>query len=336
MPRHNKKQKKSVAKPPPADLNRFAGSSEEEDNDDLDIVDNVEKSDAPIRVDYAADAEETDEESDEGSTNDKIQPKGRRTEKVQQKDEAPHDDGSSEDDTDDDDESDANTNATMGMAGAMARILGTQPTKAPSVVLSKTKTPLQKQAELEKQREKELKEKKQVNRERNLAALHIPLSVATSASSVQSVTSGLQAELQQERAHRRIATRGVVALFNAIAQHQNGQGLSNEKQQTSSAAGNKKDLPAAKMTKNSFLDLIKSKAKAAAGTNSDLAPPATSDKKQWNAFRDDYMLDTKTPDWEKEDESSLDGAVDQDGVLSDDSDHECEQQAVPKRRKVRT
>ena len=47
---------------------------------------------------------------------------------------------------------------TVGMANAMAQILGapTKKTGTQSVVLSKTKTPLQKIAETEKQQEKDL------------------------------------------------------------------------------------------------------------------------------------------------------------------------------------
>lgn len=107
------------------------------------------------------------------------------------------------------------------MANAMARILGTTKNKhgASSVVLSKTTTPLQRMQLKEKEQVKALKEKRKTNRERNLAALHIPLSVATT-NTIEIGGQSVANELEKERLHRRVATRGVVALFNAITQHQ--------------------------------------------------------------------------------------------------------------------
>jgi hypothetical protein len=52
-----------------------------------------------------------------------------------------------------------------------------------------------------------------------LKSLHIPLSVATT-NTVEDGRLSVTNELEQERFHRRVATRGVVALFNAISQHQ--------------------------------------------------------------------------------------------------------------------
>ena len=328
MPRHNKKQKKASSQPPPETLDRFAGSSEEEDEvDDHESVDVDSDAEIPsIRVDYAADAEETDE-SDEGSSDDHEEGRARVNDRKKRKHE-PEETAAREQSTgveeEEDDDSDAEQGATSGMAGAMARILGTKPAKTPTVVLSKTKTPLQKQAEQEKQREKELTEKKSVNRERNLAALHIPLSVATSALDI-NVSSHLQKELQQERAHRRIATRGVVALFNAISQHQHGPGAS-EEGKSSAANSSSKDVAGSKMTKTSFLDLIKNKAKAAAGVTKETSKsaPDSADKKQWNAFKDDYLMDAKNPDWEQDDSSLEAGDVDD---VSDD-----EEDATPLKR----
>jgi hypothetical protein len=107
------------------------------------------------------------------------------------------------------------------MANAMARILGTTTQKAgvSSVVLSKTTTPLQRMQMKEKEEANALKNKRKTNRERNLTSLHIPLSVATT-NTIETGGQSVAKELEQERVHRRVATRGVVALFNAITQHQ--------------------------------------------------------------------------------------------------------------------
>ena len=64
--------------------------------------------------------------------------------------------------------------------------------------------------------------KRRANREDNLTAMHVP-----------KVTDNVQLE----RTHRRVATRGIVALFNAIAKHQNGTATN----ASSSAAANDND-----------------------------------------------------------------------------------------------
>merc|ERR1712146_169595 len=98
----------------------------------------------------------------------------------------------------------------------------------------------------EKVKWKALKEKRQANRERNLSALHIPLSVAT-ASVIKDGRHPVTRELQQERFHRRVATRGVVALFNAISNHQKSKELQK------ATAKHKRE---SKLTKHGFLDKI--------------------------------------------------------------------------------
>ena len=117
----------------------------------------------------------------------------------------------------------------QNMAGVMARILGTSTiaSRASSVVLAKTTTPLQRLQQKEKEKLHIVKLKHQANRERNLSALHIPLSVATSIN-IDEGRISITKELEQERFHRRVATRGVVALFNAISQHQNSAGASTQ------------------------------------------------------------------------------------------------------------
>ena len=241
----------------------------------------------------------------------------------------------------DSEEEDELGNATKGpaakMADAMARILGTgnltsssqvkKKTSTIPVILSKTTTPLQRQALKEKKQLMELKAKRVANRERNLSALHIPLSVATTVNIVDSKSdaikkdgnsklSSITEELEQERLHRRVATRGVVALFNAISQHQKGGGNDNDDSSDEEAVMKKRknNKDSTKLTKHGFLEKLKSKAAAAANKgktaadnmsstggvsdddtdkNSNNAGKATIARPQWNALKDDYMLNPK-------------------------------------------
>lgn len=260
------------------------------------------------------------------------------------KDEVSNDESSQSSDSDDNlDDTGVSSSGAKGMASAMARILGTkkatetahpkttttkkQQLPSPSetsnlVVLSKTKTPLQRMAEQEKQKERQMREKRRLNRERHLAAMHTPLSVATTAHIATAGSRSVAKELEQERMHRRVATRGVVALFNAIAQHQKG-GPQQQQQQTNvvattantataSGKNTSSKMDVKKMTKHSFLDMIKSKAVSQVVTGEDdlNQKKKTNTPAQWNALRDDYMLDSKKQ-WD-DDENNSDAAADND------------------------
>lgn len=205
-----------------------------------------------------------------------------------------------------------------GMADAMAKILGltaagSKPsattTSTTPVVLSKTVTPLQKQLLQEKEAAKKAlveKRRRGMPGTHPLPALHLPLSVATSTvaslmATQSSRSSGVAKELEQERIHRRVATRGVVALFNAVAQHQ--QQSKQQQQQTKLASSeNSKDMKK-KMTKHGFLDMIKTAAVENTTTNNNNQSenghpkqPNESGQKstsKWAAVQDDYLLNPK-------------------------------------------
>jgi hypothetical protein len=308
------------------DLERFAGSSAEEDNvdedQDYDEKEEEEYKDEMVPMKLPInDHNDTDDDDDKNYK------------------------GNSSDDSDDDDDQERS-----GIANAMARILGTA-TKVTAthgtkpMVLSKTTTRIQKQIAKEKQEIQQNKEKRHYNRQRELSAMHIPLSVATSLPVVEvnqhdttsnNSTTGtipktsIAQELEQERIHRRVATRGVVALFNAIAQHQNQ--VTKEQEATlglvSSSSHKKKDtVPPSKMTKHGFLDMIKSKAVEKTTTNNPKTTTTTTTTNTvgggtgtsgWKALQDDYMLqppknwDQESSEEEEEEEDHSDDNNDDD------------------------
>ena len=286
---------------------------------------------------------------------------------------------------------------TSGMANAMNRILSTAPktsktadgttttststsTTTAAVVLSKTKTPLQIQAEKEKKLQESLKENRRVKRERQIKALHIPLTVATnsfvaaaaalhnnSTANQQASSSSLTMELEMERMHRRVATRGIVALFNAIAHHQvrpdqtalaaAAAATTTTTSNATSDASNKKSATSSnKLTKNGFLDLIKQKAmtstsiydaktpKSVAVVSSKITGTATSNNnnlpdedddqkgvKKWNALKDDYMLDS-TKNWDELDDSDENDDNEEDHRRNKKSSHHSHQLPRKKQR----
>jgi hypothetical protein len=274
--------------------------------------------------------------------------------------EAPDDDDDAAADATDDDEMEsadefaggdssisAIASKSAGMAGAMARILGSgfalqndhkqsEDKKRPaptaskgtgSVVLSKTVTPLQRLQQKQKTADAATRAKRRLRRDTNLTAMHIPLSAATSIPLLAGGKSGVAIELEQERAHRRVATRGVVALFNAITKHQ--QKMKEDEQQagisgsTAKKKGGQDDVQV--MSKRGFLDMLKTnatkagdvkggatdKAGALAALKQDNASASSGEKKSgsgWNALKDDFMMKSKLKDWDKD--------------LSDDSSEE--------------
>jgi len=230
----------------------------------------------------------------------------------------------------DDDVAQYENDGPTGLASAMAKILGTQTTEG-TVILSKTTTPLQRMAKKEKELAKAALEKRRMNREKKLEALHIPLSVATTRPLLQVEGSiGLVQELELERKHRRVATRGVVGLFNAIAQHQKKQeGVT----AITKSVGPKSDVKT--MTKHGFLDMIKSSAtgkKATEGTsNYSSNKEESSSKPKWNALKDDFMMGSKLKDWDKESSEE-----EEDEAIEDNFDEEQPQVEAPKikRQKV--
>lgn len=147
-------------------------------------------------------------------------------------------------------------------------------------------------------------------------------------------------EIESERTHRRIATRGVVALFNAISKHRadaEAKIAEREEEKKRRAAAmdeaggsilkkRKKEYEennTSATTKHGFLDMIKKSSVTTATTmvgesitttsriserDFDPAVPIEQQKNGptparsvgWNALKDDFMMNSKLKDWDKE------------------------------------
>eukprot|EP00560_Eucampia_antarctica_P008841 CAMPEP_0197827442 /NCGR_PEP_ID=MMETSP1437-20131217/4207_1 /TAXON_ID=49252 ORGANISM="Eucampia antarctica, Strain CCMP1452" /NCGR_SAMPLE_ID=MMETSP1437 /ASSEMBLY_ACC=CAM_ASM_001096 /LENGTH=370 /DNA_ID=CAMNT_0043428273 /DNA_START=118 /DNA_END=1230 /DNA_ORIENTATION=+ len=325
------------------ELNRFAGSSEEEDGNDNDAdedEDSGQDTSPPIsetRVIQSSPSKKrkapTKSNDDESNNDDD-----------EEGDDAGYSSAESSSDEGDDDEYDVdNSGGPMflspdaenaihrphltknalpqaGMGGAMSRILGgpsasAKPTESRNVVLSKTKTPLQKLQLKEKQQRLEAKEQRKERRSERLTCMHVPLLAATTFQMTDSNKSMSQ-ELELERMHRRVATRGVVALFNAITQHQQNQ-TTQQLQSKDDEVKIKKKKEIQNISKKGFLDMIKNKgvSKAEDGKPSPTKDDEEKASKQnlnakpssssgWNALKDDFMMNSKLKDWDKDMSSS--------------------------------
>jgi len=260
---------------------------------------------------------------------------------------------------------DADTSAPMAAAAA-----------AKPVILSKTTTPLQRLQQKIKTEEQALRQKRHSRRTENLSAMRLPLAptAGMSAEKLWKQTKkkskrkrgssnedeeeahrndnalAIAYEIEGERAHRRIATRGVVALFNAISKHRavvasEAAAKEEEKRRIreegrQSRFGKKKsdEGEVRTKTKHGFLDMIKKSAAVGASKGdendggggrvngadkskeSGSSKEASSKSTGWSALKDDFMMNSKLKDWDKD--------------ISDDEDDEIKPKPVdPKAEK---
>jgi len=309
-----------------AELDRFAGSSDE-DEDDNNSSDNDEE-----QVEEVEPMNDLDDGSSSDESTESVEPPVPQRALTVHKEIARPSVSSDDDSSSDEDEEELVNRpapSQVGMASAMSRILGTtmssvQAKKKPDpsvVVLSRTTTPLQKAQLEEKSRLSDAKQKRSSNRERNLACMHVPLSVATTA--VVGSSGSVARELEMERMHRRVATRGVVALFNAISQHKaETKQLEIQNVDPLKAAKQQKGADVSKLTKFGFLDMIRKTATDDA-TKEETTSKPNNDKEQastkksstsggWSALKDDFMMNSKLKDWDK--------AMSEDGESSSDDE----------------
>lgn len=286
-------------------LDRFAGSSDEEDEEKPKAI-------PPPALTVINSRSDNEEESDKDE--DIISNGFLRGEKYLDDEQRNRNVG--KDEKDDLSSVEEESDTATKMANVMNRILGIKNKNdalSSSVVLAKTVTPLQKLQQKEKERQKAMKEKRKANRERNLTALHLPLSIATTYNIEAGGQLSVVKELEQERFHRRVATRGVVALFNAITQHQRNNSTDNE---DSNVSSKKKEM--SKLTKHGFLDKIKAAAKTKGNDEQketefskrekNITSNEGSNRSSWGALQDDYMLSSKR-NWDEESSAEEESVV---------------------------
>ena len=271
-----------------------------------------------------------------------------------------------------------------GMANAMARILGGQLTMQPEktsesaskkgtkpVILSKTTTPLQRLQQKMKTEEQALRQKRHNRRAENLSAMRLPLapSAGMSAEKLWKETekskrkriidddtdaAAIANEIEGERTHRRLATRGVVALFNAISKHRAAvaaeaaakeQEKRDAREEGRSARKKGEESGVSSQTKHGFLDMIKKSVKkdesGADGTRKQggsTPQNGENNKKEsavgWSALKDDYMMNSKLKDWDKMSDDDDDEPSKFDAASFSDGEEELHKSSSRKRLKV--
>ncbi|XP_073528028.1 RRP15-like protein [Phyllobates terribilis] len=184
--------------------------------------------------------------------------------------------------TDDQVESD---DPNKGWADAMAKILNKKvPSDKATAILVKSKK-LQKEKEKEKQ--EWLEKKEQIDKKRQWEMMC-------------RVKTDVVKDREAERSLQRIATRGVVQLFNAVKTHQ-----SNVKEKVKEAGHSerKKSKLMMSVSKRDFIDVLRGK-ESKGETAERPGPKKTAAKTQkasdWNILRDDFMMGASMKDWDKD------------------------------------
>eukprot|EP01125_Pyxidicula_operculata_P004583 TRINITY_DN1727_c0_g2_i1.p2 TRINITY_DN1727_c0_g2~~TRINITY_DN1727_c0_g2_i1.p2 ORF type:complete len:135 (+),score=59.35 TRINITY_DN1727_c0_g2_i1:609-1013(+) len=117
-----------------------------------------------------------------------------------------------------------------------------------------------------------------------------------------------------EQQLKKIATAGVVKLFNAV-----------KKQQKSSQAGGGDEKSKDSLTKEKFMELLqgskgKTNNKTKETQNNNKKTQAKKDEEpQWGVLSDNYMLGAKLKDW-KDDDDEGDNMIDSDQEHGDDDE----------------
>ncbi|XP_056619472.1 RRP15-like protein isoform X2 [Triplophysa dalaica] len=200
----------------------------------------------------------------------------------------------------DKDEEDPNPNA--GWAEAMAKILGKKVPESKPIILVKNK-------ELDKIKEKEKKErlekKKQFDKKRTWENMCRE-------------KPDVVRDKDHERNLQRIATRGVVQLFNAVKKHQKNV---DDKMKDVGGSVRKKAKILSSVSKKDFIDVLR----AADGVHTpaikkDAYPVEVKEEHpSWSVLRDDFMMGASMKDWDKE---SDEGGGEQEPAEDHSSDSE--------------
>ena len=176
-----------------------------------------------------------------------------------------------------------------GFAAALQGILRANIGDKKVAVLAKRKTARMKEIMKEREERNQRKQAAQQRRERKHAVMVIP-DVSTNA---------------KERVLKKIATKGVVALFNAISQYQREADGEAEKAEKERAEKEERE----KAAKSRFMKLLKTG--ITGGGSSGDREGAEDGQPGWKALRSDYLMGANMKDWENEDLSDSDEDADE-------------------------
>ncbi|KAM4814913.1 RRP15-like protein [Thomomys bottae] len=171
----------------------------------------------------------------------------------------------------------------MGWADAMAKILNKKTPKSKPTILIKNK-------ELEKEKEKlkqeRLEKRKQLDKKQEWEMMC-------------RVKPDVVKDKETERNLQRIATRGVVQLFNAVQKHQKNV---DEKIKEAGGSIRKQAKLISSVSKKDFISVLRGTERNTNEKNSKTKQSAVKSEEGpgWTILRDDFMMGASMKDWDKE------------------------------------
>ncbi|XP_032642158.1 RRP15-like protein [Chelonoidis abingdonii] len=203
----------------------------------------------------------------------------------------------------DENEAESQAGPSAGWAEAMAKVLNKKIPKSKSTILVKSK-------ELEKEREREnqekLEKKRQLDKKREWEMMC-------------RVKPDVAKDRETERNFQRIATRGVVQLFNAVRKHQKNV---DKKVKEAGNSNRKRAKLMSSVTKKDFINMLRGSegAKREQSTSGKTLKSKQGEVKPdeepaWNILRDNFMMGASMKDWDKE--SDRESTTGQDGLRQD-------------------
>ncbi|TSQ69490.1 RRP15-like protein [Bagarius yarrelli] len=171
------------------------------------------------------------------------------------------------------------TNPNAGWAEVMAKILGKKTPEDKPCILLKNK---QRDKLNAKEKKEKLEKKKQADKKRAWEMMC-------------RVKPDVVLDKEKERNLQRIATRGVVQLFNAVRQHQKHV---DEKMKEVGGSERKKAKVLSSISKKDFIDVLRGT--SAVKTEKSASKVEKEEKPAWSVLRDDFMMGSSMKDWDKE------------------------------------
>jgi len=263
------------------------------DGDDEDIINDEEHDDNDVSDDDDDDEEDlASEEDDEANTD--------------SGDDADQSDADEDETPSNDSKDDNKLQGMAGMADVISKILGKTLPQEKDVVLSKCKQSKKRKTDI-----KEEFENKKTLREKKSDALELNHVLPT------------RSNAQNEILLRKIATKGVVKLFNAVSAHQKK--LTEKLDDAKTEA--RKSKAADRITKDSFLDMLTDSTKSKSSyVKNEAVKNEETEKPAWAVLQDNFMMSSRMKDWDKEDGDDGNDAADHPDDSNDDDDDEDDDQ----------
>ncbi|XP_055359447.1 RRP15-like protein isoform X2 [Betta splendens] len=182
----------------------------------------------------------------------------------------------------DGDEKGDESNMNAGWAEAMAKILGKKTPERKSSILLRNK---QLDKMKERQKQEQLERKKQVDKRQAWEIMFME-------------KPDIVKNRETERALQRIATRGVVQLFNAVRKHQK---TMEHKIQELGGSERKKAKILSLVSKKDFIDVLRRNEGVAVESSRTErhTTSAAEEKPTWSVLTDEFMMGANMKDWDK-------------------------------------